>query len=767
MTLDHRTGDREGSRGRLGHARTEQGDLSGAGAGKAAVTDFPPPPEPDKSAGDTDLERFRSFDVERLAAARRVQLRCAGGVTEPLAIQQACLERGVSTATLQSAFDAICVLCQRSPTRVFCRVSAAEVAALDAALSVTKVNRAVPLLAAFGLIVRRARHRGPWETTVPALVDAAAAPEGSLDELWDQPTAEAGLPPWPVPASVAEAASWVRMPEAALEAQPTRSCPCRPRCDLGEVIEQLVAVIGPQARDRSWQDDLHGALSAGYSAQYILFELTRDMHDARAPGGVARCRLYGMLGRPRRTTRHVCSDADQHAAAVSAHCQALTARQADWRAAEPLPGPSRGDVLAERPGFALERKHYQAAEVRRRADSAKPAATAVVPTGPVTPLVNGAVGIDTAEYRETSRKDLKDAQSPPQTPPHPTTLTTPSEEPIAQNSEQPSAWALAVVDEAAAIKSVEPSDRTRHRLAVQIAAHHERHDESAHLSAVLGLVAGTQAVRWPLRVMSWRAAHPSEAARYAGPMMALVAAGLGDSIRDPDAWLAVHHSTNRRAAARALRARESERRAEELADRGQRSAAAESEAAGHEAAAREQRAAGLTDAARALLGRRLHPAVERLVPFAAGSSLLLAMRRAVRLLGDIPGVESEIAAVLAAAERWDDLGSALADLPPSVIDPVVAEAVAHAAATLTGPASSDARAGESSVRPGAALVSAARQLGDDDLEAFVAAADLAGLSRADIGGAVTALASNRLLSASQRRGWAARLLQAVQSRTET
>ena len=731
------------------------------------------PPQPDTSGGagadaaNADVEQLLSFDIARLARGRVVQLRCAGGVTEPLTIQQACLERGVSLPTLQSAFDAICVLCQRSPTRVFCRVAAADVAALDPGLSVTKVNRAVPLLAAVGLIVRRARHRGPWETTVPALVDAAAAPEGSLAELWDQPAAEAGLPQWPVPASVAEAASWVRMPEAALQAQPTRSCPCRPRCDLGGIVEQLAAVIGPQARDRSWQDDLHSALSAGYSAQYILFELTRDMHDARAPGGVARSRLYGMVGRPRRSSRHACSDADQHAAAVSWHCQALAAREADWQAAEPPLGPSRETVVAERPGFARERKHHRAAEMDRRADSAKPAIAAKSRRDASTPQVAVGVEVADAEYRETSRKDLSNVKSPPQTPPQAITPTHIAEEPSAESSAQPSAWALTVIDEAAAIKHVAPSSRVRRRLAAQISAQHEHHDDHAHLAAVLGLVAGTQSARSPLRVMAWRAAHRDEAQRYAGPMLALVAAGLGGTIRDPDAWLAAHHSANRRAAARAVGERESQWRGEELARGEQRWITPPATGLEHEADGRERRAAEVSQAAENLLGHRLHPAVAQLAPLAANSSLLLAMRRAVRVLGGVPGVESEIAAVLTAAGRWDDLEAALGELPRSVVDPAIARAVSHAAASGSRPVVRRVAAGQKGDGPSAALAAAAESLEDAALETFVAKLDVTALNRNDIGAVITALAVNPLLSSAQRRSWSARLLQGPQSTTET
>lgn len=724
----------------------------------------PAPPAGVDAGGGLEPLELLSFDVERLAAGRQEQLRCTGGFTVPLSLAEATLERGVSLGTLQAAFDALCALCQRSPTRVFARVSAAQVAAA-ADISVTRVNRAVPLLAAFGLIVRRPRHRGAWETTVPALVEAAAAGEGTLDRLWAQPAAEPGPPQWRVPAAVADAASWVRMDPAALEPQPTRSCPCRPRCDLGEIIEQLVAVIGPQARDRSWQDDLHAGLAAGFSAQFLLWELTRDMHDARSPAAVARTRLHGLLGRAKRRSRHACSDADQHAAAVSWHNQAVAALGAHQAASEATQGAPAQALATERAGFVRERDHVRRRGLAQGA-AAKPAASlrAREATEPVPVAADPeAVEVDPAEYRETNRKDLNNdlllRESPPQTPPHPTDDGGPNAETAASN------FALSVTDEAAEILGERITGQVRLRCAGAVDRFVAGTSERERLAAVLGLVVGTQGAGSPWRLAMWRAWHPEDAARKASPFVALIEAGLGNTIRDPAGWLAAENHRVRVLQRQRGLAEQSQRRAEQLAEGADARARAAAAAVERDRdAGLEARAAAAQEAlaqAERRLGRPLHPAVARTAPLAAGAELVLVVRRLVRVLSRIPGLEADAAALLVGSGRWENLPAELATLPAMVMPAELAERLSAAAGPLGGDG-----AGAPTVSAGS-LSGVAAAGSSEDVRAFMAGLNPATVARSEIDAAITAAAANELLSAQARREIAAELVRWRQSATDT
>ena len=415
----------------------------------------------------------RRWAVTDLATSTAV-LRSSRGVVADLDIVGTARAVGVALDVVQRVFDSYCDAAGGADAGFgMCSVPARDIAA-DAHCSVHATNRAVRVLCTFGLIRRRARRWGPWATVVPVVLALAAAEPGTLEELWSLPPRGE---PWPLPAATAKAAQSAALrcqpPDAVARPPDGSSCPCpAPRCDLGWVTEHLAAVIGPQARNGSWQDWLHDALRLGYTPPQLLHELVRDLETARVPVKVIRSRLGVITGRGR-WADHECGH---------------TANNAPQRPQEP---PER----------------------------AQPPDAAPPPDRPETPDTR-AVRASRDETRATDRKDLSN-------PLPPAPLASRHRGERIQQPSNPSR----VLQQAAGIVGVSFPPEETAELASQLLS--DGLDDPHRV--LLGLVAETATADNPAGLLRWRVMNRARAERKAAKYLAAAQDWGPDAIREPAA----------------------------------------------------------------------------------------------------------------------------------------------------------------------------------------------------------------------------------------
>lgn len=577
-----------------------------------ALTTRPPPAAPPPAAAVRTLPT-----AAQLAAGTTVQLRRNGALSEPLTLADAARHRRIALSSLEAVWEALWRL--GAPTAgVLSRVPAAAVAELSAT-SVAQVNRAIPLLREFGLIRRRGRRRGAWDTTIPALVAHAAADNDALDALWQATPAPGQRLDRAVPASARRVAADVGdVDPAARVPPPALACTELPVCDLAAVTELVVLAVGPQARNQSWQGDIAAALRAGWSPRALAAELTRDLRRVRNVAAVCRDRLMVVIGRVPEAHRHCCGD---------------------W--VEPQPAPGHGD---RRP-----------APWHTHPPRSAPAATAVDVTAAgeaaveaFEPVVASQVALNRAHTRSTSRKD------PVTTTPSPPVPSRFGGEPPTRQpttvSKEAETLSSSIIAEAIEVADVRLRSEDRARAITVLADELDRDprplgDLELRLDAVLGLVAGTGSARSASKVVMWRLDNPDERGVVVAKYRAAAAkVGVGGLSEPCAAAVMAAHGDRVAAAAAERAAADRAREAEQLAriDRRQREDAEAEQARQAERAATVRSAgAALRSRSEAVLGRPLHPQVaavaERLVdtPAGAAATVLRRFARSAELAEDL------------------------------------------------------------------------------------------------------------------------------------
>ena len=629
----------------------------------------------------------------QLAAGTTVQMRRDGSLTDPMTLPQAARHRRIALASLEAVWEALWQLAV--PTAgVLSRVPAAVVAQI-ADKSIAQVNRSIPLLRAFGLIRRRGRRRGAWDTTIPALVAHAAADNDALDALWQAATAPTRDRVIPRSAARIAAAAGDVDHAAHITPEPL-ACAAVPLCDLAAVTELVVLAVGPQARNQSWQGDLAAALRAGWSPRALATELTRNLDTARVVPSVCRDRLMVVIGRVPQAHRHCCGE---------------------W--VEPQPPPGHGD-----PHPVPWHSHPPR---RSPAEPERPPADVGPVEEPPASVVMAQIAHNHANTRTTSRKDSHRTSLSPPNPP--TTGGETQQQPPPAASEAAETLSNAILTEATELRCVRLRRDDRVEAVATLARQLDDADADLdsldlRLDTLLGLIAGTSTVDRPAKILMWRVRNPTDrariAARYRPAVDRLGAAGLSEP-----AAAAVASAHARRVAARvAVQAlHDREREAAQLAELEQQQARAARQAAvdaDRRRQDRQQAARRLCDAAEGLLGRALNPAVppiaERIVlapPPAAGAALRRHARDAVlaadlAALAAAAGFAADLIALPVlilpqgalrralsahAAHRGDLLRAVCAgEPPPAAADPAIAAALdpADIDAALTAAAASDA-----------------------------------------------------------------------------